>query len=82
MVDAATVNLSCEGFYCVCRQSFPLGESVTSVIELLAPGGRLESESLTLHCKTIVVRVEKALDGDESQYGVAFRILSYSVLRP
>lgn len=78
--NTSTVNISCEGFYCVCKETFPVGEQVTSVIEILAPSGQQELEYLSLQCNTIVVRVERAFDGE--RYGVAFKILSYSVVRP
>jgi hypothetical protein len=72
VVTTITQNLSSQGFYCLSKERFAVGERLLCILHIpssdLGGGGHLE-------CRVEVVRIEEnAADG---QYGVACRTEDY-----
>lgn len=80
IVDTFTVNVSSGGFYCICRQRFSPGETLLALLEIPKPGTDRESSKIVLCCEALVLRVE--IVADTGDFGIACRIVTYSVFRP
>jgi hypothetical protein len=72
-VQTITQNLNSQGFYCLSRKPFTVGELLLCTIQIPTNGfGAGESQ---LECQVRVVRVEK--NASEGQYGIACQIEDY-----
>lgn len=78
-LDTHTVNVSSDGFFCICARALSPGETLPAVLEIPGSGTDHASQKLMLRCDVLVVRVETL--SDTRKCGVACRILNYSVLR-
>ena len=62
-VESTTVNLTSNGFYCVSKEPFRLGEHLDCVIAIPAGSFGYSSSPISLQCRVRVVRVEDEQDG-------------------
>lgn len=76
---ARTVNVSSDGLYCLLSQHFSPGEVLKALLEISGSASDEEPRQIALSCEIQVLRVERS--PDSNTWGVAFRILNYSVLR-
>jgi len=75
-VKTITQNLSSQGFYCLSRKPYTVGELLFCTLQIPTtdPGGR----ETYLECRVQVVRVEEvAENAADGQYGIACRIEDY-----
>jgi hypothetical protein len=79
VINAHTINVSSDGFYCVLSQHLSPGEVFRALLEISGSGGNRESRQIVLCCEIQVLRVESLTDSGTR--GVAFRIVNYSVAR-
>ncbi len=77
LIRATTENISSDGFYCLCREAFLVGEQLECLLSIPPHAREEDAPWLVLECKIRVVRVEAQRD----QFGVGFHIESYSVMR-
>ncbi len=80
VLDACTVNISSGGLYCICPGPLSPGDTLIAILEIPGSSADRERPKLMLRCEILVLRVETL--ADNSQFGVACRIMNYSVLRP
>jgi hypothetical protein len=74
-ISSTTLNVSSDGFYCLCPEAFERGEVIRCLIAIPCCG----SGNLRLHCRIRVVRVER--DHANGGYGMGCQILQFSVTR-
>ena len=74
----STENLSCDGFYCVCREPYAPGDKLEASLEVPCRywGGR-PADFLVLQCAVEVVRVVLNAARD---YEVGCKITQYSII--
>jgi len=77
-IDCVTVNLSSEGFFCLCDELFVPGELLQCIISVPAQARAPEAECMTLRCLVQVVRVESS----SGRYGVGCHIENYRLIPP
>ena len=74
-VESTTENLTSNGFYCISREPFQLGEQLECVIAI--PAGELGySEPIHLQCRVKVMRVEN----QSENFGLGCYIEDYELL--
>ena len=78
VLETTTQNLSSDGFYCLIKIPFVLGESMACTLSLPAHQPHSTERMLLLECKVRIIRVE-APDGD-GLYGIGCRIEDYCFL--
>jgi len=78
-IESVTGNLSSEGFYCRCDESFVPGEFLECLILVPTQARSARQECLGLHCLVQVVRVEAPVAG---RCGIGFHIENYLVFPP
>ena len=79
-IESVTDNLSSEGFYCRCDESFVPGEFLECLVLVPTQARSAQGECLGLRCLVQVVRVEApAADG---RCAVGFHIENYLVIPP
>ena len=76
-VKSETDNISSEGFYGLCPESFTAGEELECTLEIPSQT-RKEKACLLLECRVRVVRVETSVP--TPLFGVGFHIEDYSVM--
>ena len=76
--EGYTRNISSEGFYCSTQESFLPGEQLEGRIEMLSQDQEGSQVCIDLHCQVEIVRVDIA--GVTAEFGLACKILSYSIL--
>jgi hypothetical protein len=76
VLEATTVNLSCDGVYWVSSVPFSLGERVQCSIHITPPGFRAAKTRLLLHCRVRIVRVEESAAG----FGIGCHIEEFALL--
>lgn len=74
-ISCTTLNVSSDGFYCVCPEAFERGEVIRCLIAIPSFG----SGDLRLRCSVRVVRVER--DFANGGYGMGCQILQFSITR-
>jgi hypothetical protein len=79
-VECVTSNLSSEGFYCLCEESFVPGEFVECTILIPARTRNTRKGSLSLRCFAQVVRVDSPVVDGRS--GIGCHIENYRILPP
>lgn len=72
-VQTITENLSSQGFYCLSRKPFSVGELLLCTLQI--PMNDFGAGASHLECQVRVVRVEK--DAPADQYGIGCRIEDY-----
>src|SRR5262245_1460230 len=78
-IAAKTRNVSSDGFYCLLQHPLESGEQVECTVVIPIPKSGSPDDVLWLKCQTRVLRVESA--PTERNFGVAFRIEEYRVVR-
>lgn len=79
-IESVTDNLSTEGFYCRCDESFVPGEFLECMIFVPTHSRNAQPECLRLHCLVQVRRTESlAVDG---RRGIGCHIEAYDVIPP
>lgn len=71
LIETQTINISCEGFYCVVDSPFVVGEVIRSVLLLPTLNPNSPDRVLGLECQLTVVRMEFV---GTNMYGVAFQV--------
>jgi hypothetical protein len=79
-VVCVTSNLSTEGFYCLCEQSFEPGEFLECTIIIPTQSRIARGASLSLQCFVQVVRVESPAGGGRA--GIGCHIEDYRIVPP
>lgn len=72
-VQTITENLSSQGFYCLSRKPFTVGELLLCTIQI--PVNDFGAGASHLECQVRVVRVEK--EAADDQYGIGCRMEDY-----
>src|SRR6476659_6231255 len=62
-VESTTENLTSNGFYCVSREPFELGERLECIIAIPAGSFSSKGSAICLQCRVRVTRVENQSDG-------------------
>lgn len=78
-VETKTVNISCEGFFCITKSVFSPREKLDCELVLASDNDRLADEAIVLHCRAEVVRVVR--QNENSTFGLACRVADYTVER-
>ena len=76
-VESTTENLTSNGFYCVSREPFQLGERLECVIAIPAGSFGYSSSPISLQCRGRVMRVE---DQRHDGFGLGCYIEDYDLL--
>ncbi len=77
-IDSKTENLTSEGFYCVSREPFHLGEQLECVIVIPAGSFGSSESPVRLRCRVKVTRVESK--EAQSGFGLGCHIEDYDLL--
>ncbi len=77
IVEAETENLSSQGFFCISRESFGIGERLNCIVVLPAKGWGYHAQSVWLHCRAEVIRVE--IQAPASGFGLGCRMEEFSL---
>ncbi len=75
-VESTTENLTSNGFYCVSKESFQMGERLECVIAIPAGSFGYSNSPIRLQCRVKVMRVENQRDG----FGIGCYIEDYDLL--
>lgn len=75
-VESTTENLTSNGFYCVSREPFTLGERLECIIAIPAGSFGYAESPIRLQCRVRVTRIE---DQDEG-FGLGCHIEDYDLL--
>jgi len=75
-VESTTENLTSNGFYCVSKEPFQLGEQLECVIAIPVGAFGYSAEPIRLQCRVKVMRVEGQTDG----FGLGCSIEDYELL--
>lgn len=75
-VESTTENLTSNGFYCVSKEPFELGEQLECVIAIPAGSFGYSEAPIRLQCRVRVMRVENQRDG----FGLGCSIEDYDLL--
>jgi PilZ domain len=75
-VQTITENLSSQGFYCLSRKPFTVGEVLLCTLQI--PMNDFGVGASHLECQVRVVRVEK--DASADQYGIGCRMEDYRLI--
>jgi hypothetical protein len=75
-VESTTENLTSNGFYCVSKEPFQLGEQLECVIAIPAGAFGYSADPIRLQCRVKVVRVENQIDC----FGLGCAIEDYELL--
>jgi hypothetical protein len=75
-VESTTENLTSNGFYCVSREAFHLGERLECIIAIPAGSFGYSASPIRLQCRVRVTRVEDQRDG----FGLGCYIEDYDLL--
>ena len=76
LVESTTENLTSNGFYCVSKEPFAIGERLECVISIPAGSFGYAASPISLQCRVRVTRVEKERDG----FGLGCSIEDYDLL--
>ncbi len=77
-LETTTLDVSCEGFFCVTDRLFYLGETLDCELVIPAePDGHAAEQEMVLRCQAEVVRVVPR--EDSSAFGVACRLADYII---
>jgi hypothetical protein len=77
-VEGRTENLSSQGFYCIAKEPFVVGERLECEVEFPPQWGSTDAETAVfLHCVAHVVRVEA--NHLQDGFGIACRIEEYAL---
>jgi hypothetical protein len=79
-IESVTDNLSSEGFYCHCDESFVPGEFLECLVLVPTQARSAQGECLGLRCLVQVVRAEEPAAG--GRCGIGFHIENYLVVPP
>jgi hypothetical protein len=77
IVEAETENLSSQGFFCISPESFGIGEDLSCIVVLPAKGWGYDAQSVWLHCRVEVMRVE--IQAPASGFGLGCRIEEFNL---
>ena len=75
-VESTTENLTSNGFYCLCKEPFQLGERLDCIIAIPAGSFGYAESPMRLQCRVRVTRIE---DQDEG-FGLGCYIEDYDLL--
>jgi len=75
-VESMTENLTSNGFYCVAREPFQMGEQLDCVIVIPAGAFGYSADPIRLQCRVRVMRVEDQID----TFGLGCAIEDYELL--
>jgi hypothetical protein len=75
-VESTTENLTSNGFYCVSREPFDIGERLECIISIPAGSFGYSDSPICLQCRVRVTRVEGQSDG----FGLGCYIEDYDLL--
>ena|SRR5437588_9477870 len=75
-VESTTENLTSNGFYCVSKEPFALGDRLECIIAIPAGSFGYSETPICLQCRVRVARVENQADG----FGVGCYIEDYDLL--
>ena len=75
-VESTTENLTSNGFYCVSKELFQLGEQLECVIAIPEGAFGASAAPIRLQCRVKVMRVENHVDG----FGLGCAIEDYELL--
>ena len=75
-VESTTENLTSNGFYCVSRESFHLGERLECIIAIPAGSFGYAESPIRLQCRVRVTRIEDQGEG----FGLGCYIEDYDLL--
>ena len=75
-VQSTTENLTSNGFYCVSREPFQLGERLECIIAIPAGSFGYAESPMCLQCRVRIARVEDQRDG----FGLGCYIEDYDLL--
>ncbi len=75
-VESTTENLTSNGFYCVSREPFQLGERLECIIAIPAGSFGYAKSPMCLQCRVRVARIEDQRDG----FGLGCYIEDYDLL--
>ena len=75
-VESTTENLTSNGFYCISKEPFELGERLECIIAIPAGSFGYNESPIRLQCRVRVARVEGQQDG----FGVGCYIEDYDLL--
>ncbi len=76
LVESTTENLTSNGFYCVSKEPFQLGERLECIIAIPAGSFGYNESPIRLQCRVRVARVEDQSDG----FGLGCYIEDYDLL--
>jgi hypothetical protein len=75
-VESTTENLTSNGFYCISKEPFALGERLECIIAIPAGSFGYNESPIRLQCRVRVARVE----GQEAGFGLGCYIEDYDLL--
>jgi len=75
-VESTTENLTSNGFYCVSKEPFQLGERVDCIIAIPACSFGHAESPIRLQCRVRVTRIEDHMEG----FGLGCHIEDYDLL--
>ena len=75
-VESTTENLTSNGFYCVSKEPFRLGEQLACIIAIPDTSLSYSASAIRLQCRVKVMRVENQSDG----FGLGCQIEDYELL--
>lgn len=75
-VESTTENLTSNGFYCISKERFGLGERLECIIAIPAGSFGYNESPIRLQCRVRVARVE----GQEDGFGLGCYIEDYDLL--
>lgn len=75
-IESTTENLTSNGFYCVSKEAFQIGEQLECVITIPAGAFGYSDDPIRLQCRVKVMRVENQI----GSYGLGCAIEDYELL--
>jgi hypothetical protein len=75
-IESLTENLTSNGFYCVSKELFQLGEQLECVIAIPAGAFGYSADPIRLQCRVKVMRIENQID----RFGLGCAIEDYELL--
>jgi len=78
-VETQTVNISCEGFFCITKSYFSPREKLDCELVLIGGNDQPADEAIVLRCRAEVVRVVR--ENEHSAFGLGCRVADYTVER-
>ena len=75
-VESTTENLTSNGFYCISKEPFELGEQLECIIAIPAGSFGYNESPIRLQCRVRVARIQ----GQEDGFGLGCHIEDYDLL--